>query len=63
MAGSKANGKPKLAFYWAASCGGCETTITELGMRLIAVGDLVDIVLWPCLLDRKYSDVEAMADD
>ena len=27
--------KPKLAFYWAASCGGCEITVAELGMRLI----------------------------
>ena len=37
--------KPKLAFYWAASCGGCEITVTELGMRLVQAGDLVDIVI------------------
>jgi F420-non-reducing hydrogenase small subunit len=55
--------KPKLAFYWAASCGGCEITITELGMQLAVVGDLVDIVFWPCIMDFKYSDVEALADD
>lgn len=54
--------KPKLAFYWAASCGGCEITITELGMRLVSVGKLVDIVFWPCLMDFKYSDVEALQD-
>jgi F420-non-reducing hydrogenase small subunit len=59
---AESNGKPKLAFYWAASCGGCEITITELGMRLVAVGELVDIVFWPCLMDFKYSDVEAMED-
>ncbi len=52
--------KPKLAFYWAASCGGCEITITELGMRLVSVGEQVDIVFWPCLMDFKYSDVEAL---
>lgn len=57
-----ANSKPKLAFYWAASCGGCEITITELGMRLVAVGEKVDIVFWPCLMDFKYSDVEALED-
>ena len=34
--------KPKAAFYWAASCGGCEITVTELFMRLVTVGDLVD---------------------
>jgi F420-non-reducing hydrogenase small subunit len=54
--------KPKLAFYWAASCGGCEITITELGMQLAVVGSLVDIVFWPCIMDFKYSDVEALAD-
>jgi F420-non-reducing hydrogenase small subunit len=55
--------KPKLAFYWAASCGGCEITITELGMRLVQVGDLVDIVFWPCIMDFKYTDVEALDDN
>jgi F420-non-reducing hydrogenase small subunit len=59
---AQSNGKPKVAFYWAASCGGCEITITELGMQLVVVGDLVDIVFWPCVMDFKYSDVEAMED-
>ena len=54
--------KPKLAFYWAASCGGCEITVTELGMKLITVNENVDIVFWPCLMDFKYSDVEALQD-
>lgn len=58
-----ASSKPKLAFYWASSCGGCEITITELGMRLIDVGDLVDIVFWPAAMDFKYSDVEALKDN
>lgn len=59
---AETNGKPKVAFYWAASCGGCEVTVTELGMHLVTVGDLVDIVFWPCAMDFKYSDVEAMDD-
>jgi F420-non-reducing hydrogenase small subunit len=54
--------KPKAAFYWAASCGGCEITITELFMRLVEVGEKVDIVFWPCAMDFKYEDVEAMDD-
>ncbi len=54
--------KPKAAFYWAASCGGCEITVTELFMRLVTVGELVDIVFWPCTMDFKYADVEAMQD-
>ncbi len=57
-----AEAKPKLALYWAASCGGCEITVTELGMRLVSLAQLVDIVFWPCLMDFKYSDVEAMED-
>ncbi len=59
---SKGSAKPKLAFYWAASCGGCEITVTELGMRLVDVGEMVDIVFWPAAMDFKYQDVEAMAD-
>ena len=56
------NPKPKVAFYWAASCGGCEITITELGMQLAVVASLVDIVFWPCVMDFKYCDVENMDD-
>lgn len=54
--------KPKIAFYWAASCGGCEITITELGLRLVDLGDKVDIVFWPCAMDFKYDDVRALKD-
>ena len=54
--------KPKLAFYWAGSCGGCEITITELGMRLVTVSEQADIVFWPAAMDFKYDDVRAMPD-
>jgi F420-non-reducing hydrogenase small subunit len=59
---AKAAPKPKIALYWAASCGGCEITMTELGMDLVAVSEQVDIVFWPCVMDFKYDDVEAMDD-
>jgi F420-non-reducing hydrogenase small subunit len=59
---AKASAKPKVAFYWAASCGGCEITMTELGMELVTVSEKVDIVFWPCVMDFKYEDVEAMDD-
>ncbi len=55
-------GKPKLAFYWAASCGGCEISVTELGMRLVDVSEQADIVFWPAAMDFKYDDVRKMAD-
>jgi F420-non-reducing hydrogenase small subunit len=57
-----AEAKPKLAFYWAGSCGGCEITITELGMRLVDVSELADIVFWPAAMDFKYDDVRGLAD-
>ncbi len=54
--------KPKVAFYWCASCGGCEETVVDLHEAILAVVEAVDIVLWPVALDFKYRDVEAMPD-
>ena len=54
--------KPKVAFYWCASCGGCEETIVDLNEDILKVVDAVDIVLWPVALDFKRADIEAMAD-
>ena len=54
--------KPKVAFYWCASCGGCEEAVVDLEEQILKVVDAVDIVLWPCAMDFKRSDVEAMPD-
>jgi F420-non-reducing hydrogenase small subunit len=54
--------KPKLALYWAASCGGCEIAVVELYAKILDVADAFDIVFWPCVMDFKYKDVEAMPD-
>jgi F420-non-reducing hydrogenase small subunit len=54
--------KPKVAFYWNASCGGCEEAIVDLAEDILKVVEAVDIVLWPVALDFKYKDVEAMKD-
>ena len=54
--------KPKLAFYWCASCGGCEETVVDLNEDILKVADAVDIVLWPVALDFKRKDVEALKD-
>ena len=52
--------KPKVAFYWCASCGGCEETILDLNEDILKVTDAVDIVFWPVALDFKRKDVEAL---
>ena len=54
--------KPKVAFYWCASCGGCEEAVVDLEEKILDVVAAVDIVLWPVALDFKYHDVEALAD-
>ena len=54
--------KPKLALYWAASCGGCEITVVDIEAKILDVAEFFDIVFWPCIMDFKYKDVEAMAD-
>jgi F420-non-reducing hydrogenase small subunit len=54
--------KPKVALYWAASCGGCEIGQLEIGEKLLQLAAGVEIVFWPVAIDVKYKDVEAMPD-
>lgn len=54
--------KPKVAFYWCASCGGCEETVVDLNEDILKVVDAVDIILWPVALDFKKKDIEALGD-
>lgn len=54
--------KPKVAFYWCASCGGCEETVVDLAEDILGVVEKVDIVLWPVAMDFKYRDVAALPD-
>ncbi|MHA2621441.1 MAG: NADH-quinone oxidoreductase subunit B family protein [bacterium JZ-2024 1] len=54
--------KPKVAFYWCASCGGCEESIVDLAEDILMVAEAVDIVFWPVALDFKKKDIEEMAD-
>ncbi len=54
--------KPKVAFYWCASCGGCEESVVDLAEDILMVIDAVDIVFWPVAMDFKKKDVEAMED-
>jgi F420-non-reducing hydrogenase small subunit len=59
---SKEAKKPKLALYWASSCGGCEIAVLSLHEKILDVAAAFDIVFWPCVMDFKYKDVEAMED-
>src|SRR5690242_9073197 len=54
--------KPKLAMYWAASCGGCEIAVVNLHEKLLDVDAAFDFMFCPCLMDTKKKDIEAMPD-
>lgn len=54
--------KPKVGFYWCASCGGCEESVVDLAEAILEVVAKVEFVLFPVAMDFKRSDVEAMAD-
>ncbi|MBL7960731.1 oxidoreductase, partial [bacterium] len=54
--------KPKVAFYWCASCGGCEESVVDLAEDILMVAEAVEIVFWPVAMDFKKSDVVAMQD-
>jgi F420-non-reducing hydrogenase small subunit len=54
--------KLKIAFYWAASCGGCEIAVLDINEKILDVVQIADIVFWPVAMDVKYKDVENMPD-
>jgi F420-non-reducing hydrogenase small subunit len=54
--------RPRVAFYWNASCGGCEEAVIDLAEGLQALLERVEVVLWPVALDVRRKDVEALPD-
>jgi len=58
MSGKKLN----FAFYWAASCGGCEIAVLDINEKILDVTASADILFWPVAIDTKYKDVENMKD-
>jgi len=54
------NNKLKLAFYWAASCGGCEIAVLDIHEKILDVVKIADVVFWPVAMDVKYKDIELM---
>jgi F420-non-reducing hydrogenase small subunit len=59
---AKQKSKPKFAMYWAASCGGCEIAVLNIGDKLLAVDEAFDVAFWPCAADFKVKDVEGYPD-
>jgi len=54
--------KPKVALYWAASCGGCDVAVLDTNEKILDIANVADIVFWPIAIDFKYHHVEAMED-
>jgi F420-non-reducing hydrogenase small subunit len=54
--------KLKIASYWMAGCGGCDTAILDTHERILDIAAVADIVFWPIAVDTKAADVEAMPD-
>ncbi len=52
------SGKPTLAMYWSASCGGCEIAVLNIHEHILAVDQVFDIAFFPCIADFKRKDVE-----
>jgi len=54
--------KQKLAFYWAASCGGCDVAVLDTDEKILDIAAAADIYLWPIAMDFKYKEIENMED-
>jgi len=62
LPGAPPNGKINLAIYWAAACGGCDVSLLDINERVLTIGDMANIVMWPIAADGKEKDIEAMKD-
>jgi F420-non-reducing hydrogenase small subunit len=56
------NGKPKLAMYWASSCGGCEISVLNIHEHILTVDAVFDLAFFPCIADFKTQDVKNYPD-
>lgn len=54
--------RPRIGFYWAASCGGCEIAVLDLNEQIFELISRTDIVFWPVALDTKYKHIHQMPD-
>lgn len=56
-------GKLRIGVYWAASCGGCDISLLEIGPHLLQLIEAADIHFWPLVADFKYRDVAGYPDE
>lgn len=61
-AGPEDGARPKVAFYWNASCGGCEEAVLDLAEELPSALGRAEVVFWPLALDAKRESIEALPD-
>lgn len=54
--------KIKIGINWAASCGGCDVSILDIGRAIPDLPKDVEILYWPVALDFKRKDLEALRD-
>lgn len=62
LPGAPPGGKINLAIYWAAACGGCDVSLLDTNERILTIGDMANIVMWPIAMDGKEKDIAAMKD-
>ena len=60
--GAPEGGKIKVALYWAAACGGCDVSVLDSDEKILNIGAMADIVMWPIAADGKEKDIEEMED-
>ncbi len=54
--------KLKVGIYWCGSCGGCDVAFIDIHEKILDVVQVAEVLFWPCAMDFKYKDVEAMPD-
>jgi F420-non-reducing hydrogenase small subunit len=55
--------KLKVGMYWAASCGGCDISLLEIGPHILELIQIADVAFWPCAADFKYQHVADYPDE
>ncbi|MBN2495057.1 MAG: oxidoreductase [Deltaproteobacteria bacterium] len=58
-----ADEKLRVAMFWGAACGGCDVALLDIHEHILDVIEVADIIFWPCAMDFKFKDVEAMPDE